>query len=177
MSRRHTADRAAAVHGQWMRHGWEEAADGATAVIELMRAHRIIVERTSDALHPLGLSFARYEILMLLAFTRRGSLSIGRLGRHLQVHTTSVTSAVDRLQEDGAVERVRCERDGRVVRAVLTGEGRVLAARATEVLNASVFGNLGLNAGDLSTLLAVLRALRANAGDFDVISDRGRKAG
>ena len=60
-----------------------------------------------------------------------------RMGSLLQVHPTSVTSAVDRLEKQGYVERrARSEDDRRVVLASITDAGRDVVERATAGLNA-----------------------------------------
>ena len=70
------------------------------------------MERIDAVLRPLDLTFARYEILRLLSFSQAGAMPMTRLGSLLQVHPTSVTSAVDRLERQGFVERMRREDDG-----------------------------------------------------------------
>jgi hypothetical protein len=84
------------AHAQWRAHGWDEAADGMAMVTSLARAHQLQMERIESVLRPYGLTFARYEVLRLLSFTRSQSMPMTRLGSLLQVHPTSVTSAVDR---------------------------------------------------------------------------------
>ena len=61
--------------------------------------------RIDAVLRPHDLTFARFEVLRLLAFTRSGGLPMGRLGALLQVHPASVTSAVRRLEAQGFVEQ------------------------------------------------------------------------
>ncbi len=155
-----------AARAQWVEHGWGEAADGMAAVTSLMRAHQIALARVESALRPLGVSFARYEVLMLLLFSRRGSLPMRTIGSRLQVHPTSVTNAVDRLARAALVTRSPSAEDRRAVLVALTPEGRALAEKATAALNDEVFGRLGLSAGETRTLLRVLTTLRSGAGDF-----------
>src|ERR1700759_2367877 len=81
--------------------GWSDAADGMAAVTSVMRAPQLMLASIDAVLRPLGLTFARYELLMLLQFSRHGSLPLAVIGSRLQVHPTSVTSAVDRLERDG----------------------------------------------------------------------------
>ena len=57
------------------------------------------------ALRPHNLTFARYEALVLLTFSRSGRLPMRVMGDRLQLHPTSVTNIVDRLQADGLVRR------------------------------------------------------------------------
>lgn len=158
-------DPIAEAHRQWRSHGWNAAADGMAMVTSVVRVHQLLMERIDAVLRPRGLTFARYEVLQLLTFTRAGRLSMTRLGSLLQVHPTSVTSAVDRLVAQGYVERQRSERDGRVILAVLTDEGRAAAAGATDELNAEVFTDPGLEATEVRSLTALLAGLRAAGGD------------
>lgn len=159
-------DPIAEAHRQWVAHGWAEAADGMAAVTSLVRAHQIVVRRIDAALKPLDLTFARYELLQLLSFTRTGALPMAKVGARLQVHPTSVTSAVDRLQTQGFVEREPDPSDRRSVLARITPAGRRVAARATTILNRDVFEQPGLNAEQLEQLMSACHALRAHAGDL-----------
>jgi DNA-binding MarR family transcriptional regulator len=124
------------------------------------------MQRIDSLLRPLGLTFARYEVLMLLSFSRTGALPMTRIGSRLQVHPTSVTSAVDRLESQGFVRRDPHPQDRRAVLASITDEGRRIAEKATAALNADVFARPGLTPEQTKSLLEVLTALRADAGDF-----------
>jgi DNA-binding MarR family transcriptional regulator len=151
---------------QWVSHGWATAADGMAAVTSIVRVQQIMMQRIDAVLRPLELTFARYEILTLLSFTKHGSLPMTRMGALLQVHPTSVTSAVDRLEAQAFVERVPHPSDRRAVLASITDSGRKRAATATISLNEEVFEQLGINQEQVNGLLAILRAIRTNAGDF-----------
>lgn len=153
---------------QWVDHGWGAAAEGMAAITSLMRAHQIALARVETALKPLGVTFARYEVLMLLYFSRRGSLPMKVIGSRLQVHPTSVTNAVDRLEDAGLVTRSTHPDDRRAILVALTPSGRRLAEEATAVLNAEVFSQPDLSAHDLAQLVDVLTRLRRSAGDFGV---------
>jgi DNA-binding MarR family transcriptional regulator len=91
---------------QWAEHGWDDAADGMAAVTSVMRAEQVFLARVDEALRPFKLTFARYEALMLLSFSRQGSLPLSKVGQRLQVHPTSVTNTIDRLEAQGFVRRV-----------------------------------------------------------------------
>jgi DNA-binding MarR family transcriptional regulator len=151
---------------QWIEHGWAEVADGMAAVTSIMRAQQLFLGRVDGVLRPYELTFARYELLMLLVFSRRGALPLSRIGARLQVHATSVTSAVDRLERQGFVRRRPHPTDGRTTLAELTDEGREVAGRATKALNEQVFASPGLADEQLRGLFDVLRELRSRAGDF-----------
>jgi DNA-binding MarR family transcriptional regulator len=160
-------DPIAMARQQWVDHGWGQAADGMAAVTSLMRAHQIALARVETTLKPLGVTFARYEVLMLLFFSRRGSLPMKVIGSRLQVHPTSVTNAVDRLEDAGLVTRSAHPEDRRAVLVALTPSGRRLAEEATAALNAEVFAKPDLSPGDLDQLVDVLTKLRRTAGDFE----------
>ena len=159
-------DPIARARQQWVEQGWGAAADGMAAVTSLMRAHQIVLARVEATLKPLGVTFARYEVLMLLWFSKRGSLPMKVIGSRLQVHPTSVTNAVDRLEDAGLVTRSTHPEDRRAMLVALTPTGRELAERATKALNAEVFERPDLADSDVEALVDVLTRLRRDAGDF-----------
>ena len=150
---------------QWVEHGWGEAADGMALVTSIARVQQLLMERIDAVLRPLDLSFARYEVLMLLSFSSSGQMPMSRMGSLLQVHPTSVTSAVDRLEKQGFVRRTRNADDRRQVLASITDDGREVAARGTEGLNREVFERPGIAGGELHQLFELLSTVRASAGD------------
>lgn len=160
------SDPIAGARDQWQAHGWGDAADGMAAVTSVMRAQQIMQARVTEVLRPFDLTFARYELLMLLTFSRRGSMPVKKASERLQVHPTSVTNAVDRLQAAGLVVRTPHPTDGRATLVQLTEDGRQTALKATEQLNAQVFSRPGLSPRRVSTLVSVLTDLRRDAGDF-----------
>jgi DNA-binding MarR family transcriptional regulator len=159
-------DPVAEARRQWQAHGWEDAAQGMAAVTSVMRAHQIMQARVDEVLRPLNLTFARYELLMLLHFSADGSMPVTKASRRLQVHPTSVTNAVDRLEAAALVARRPHPTDGRGTLIEITEAGRRLALVATERLNADVFSAPGLPARRAETLVSVLSDLRRAAGDF-----------
>ena len=107
------------------------AVDQMHAVTSLMRVQQLVLAELDEILRPHGLSFARYEALVLLTFSRTGELPLGKMGERLQVHPTSVTSIVDRLEAAGLVVRRRHPEDGRAVLAGITEAGRTVVEAAT----------------------------------------------
>ena len=135
-------------------------------VTSIMRLQQVFLARADAVLRPLGLTFARYEVLMLLSFSRRSALPLGKIGERLQVNAASVTNAVDRLEADGLVTRQQNPDDGRVTLATLTPSGRRTALDATAALNAQVFVDVGVPEPRLRRLFGLLAELRRAAGDF-----------
>ncbi|GGM58356.1 putative transcriptional regulator, MarR family protein [Micromonospora sonchi] len=159
-------DPIAEARRQWAAHGWAAAADGMAAVTSLMRAQQIALARVEAVLRPYGVTFARYEVLMLLYFSRVGSLPMAKIGKRLQVHPTSVTNAVDRLESADLVRRTPHPTDRRTTLVELLPKGRELAATATEELNTRVFAAPGLPPENVTALVTILAELRHEAGDF-----------
>jgi DNA-binding MarR family transcriptional regulator len=153
-------DPIAEARRQWEAHGWADAAPAMAAVTSVMRAQQLFLARVDEQLAPFGLTLARFELLRLLAFTRHGELPLGKLGERLQVHATSVTSAVNRLEAQGFVRREPHPTDGRTTLAAITPEGREAVEQATGVLNAEVFADIGLADRDVGRLFRLLEQVR-----------------
>src|ERR1700728_28468 len=157
-------DPIAEAHRQWAAR-WPEQADNMAAVTSVMRVQQLLLARVEDTLKPYGLTFAAYEALRLLAFTRSGALPMGKLGTRLMVHPAAVTNAIGRLEQRGLVQRQMSPADRRVVLAAITDDGRVLAEEATAALNQASFGLPGLTEEQAVQVTEVLRIVRAASGD------------
>ena len=136
------------------------------AVTAIMRVQQILLAQLDTALRPYGLTFARYEALVLLSFSRAGALPMSLIGQRLMVHPTSVTNTIDRLEQQGLVVRRPNPQDGRGTLAEITAAGRETMAQATADLMAADFGMSGYDAVQLEQISASLRGLRVAAGDF-----------
>jgi DNA-binding MarR family transcriptional regulator len=136
------------------------------AVTSIMRAHQILIAELDAMLRPFGITFSRYEALVLLVHSKNGSLPLSKIGERLQVHATSVTNVIDRLEAAGLVRREPNPRDGRGTLAVITDDGRKVADKATAEFNAARFAISAVPPADLDRLFEILRVLRVDAGDF-----------
>jgi len=148
---------------------WEKRfgpADAMAAVTSIMRAQQILLAELDGVLRPRGLTFARYEALVLLSFSRRGALPLRVIGERLMVHPTSVTNTIDRLEKQGFVRRRPNPSDGRGKLAEITPQGREVMAGSTADLMAARFGMGGYDTADLGEMFGLLRGLRVAAGDF-----------
>ncbi|WP_034268166.1 MarR family winged helix-turn-helix transcriptional regulator [Actinospica robiniae] len=137
------------------------------AVTSLMRAHQLVLAEVDAIVKPYGLTFARYEALVLLVFSRQGALPLSKIGERLQVHPTSVTNIVDRLEKSGLVTRRPNPLDGRGVLAEITDEGREMVEQATTDLMRADFGLAALSSTQHDSLFDTFRVLRHSAGDFE----------
>ena len=136
------------------------------AATSIMRAQQILLGELDALLRPYGLTFARYEALVLLTFSRRGALPLGVIGERLMVHPTSVTNIISRLERQQMVVRRPNPADGRGRLAEITDAGRDVVARATRDLMEAEFGLGGYEPGQLKEIFDLFRELRLAAGDF-----------
>ncbi len=158
-------DPIARARENWRAHGWA-APDAMAAVTTITRVHQVLMRRIEAVLRPLDLTFARYEVLVLLTFSRSGSLPLGKVGERLQVSPASVTNAIDRLEGSGFVTREPHPTDGRATLAGITPAGRAIVEQATASLTAERFGADGLDDPAARQLFDLLVTFRAEAGDF-----------
>jgi DNA-binding MarR family transcriptional regulator len=135
------------------------------AATSLARSHQIVLGRINSALSDFSLTFSRYEALALLSFARNGSMAMARMGERLQVHPTSVTSTIDRLERDGLVTRSAHPDDRRATLATLTKDGRNLLNEATSALEQIRWGMDDVADSRLSDLNHELTSVRSSAGD------------
>ncbi len=159
-------DPIAEAKANWTSAGWGDVADGMVAVTSVMRAHQILLARVESSLRPYDLTFSRYELLRLLAFSRNGALPITKASDRLQVHVTSVTHAIRRLEEAQLVRRLPHPTDGRTTLVEITELGRSTVEDATATLNREVFADVGMTSDQISGLVDAIHELRHNAGDF-----------
>jgi DNA-binding MarR family transcriptional regulator len=141
-------------------------AQGFSSLVSLIRAYSVAVRSIEVVLRPLGLNLSRYEVLLLLSFTRAGRLPTMRLRDLLMVHGSSVTYLVDKLEEAGLVERQADAGDGRVLLVCVTDAGRVLVDDASRALAAAGFGAFAaLDAARATQLIEILAHVRASGNE------------
>lgn len=148
---------------------WEQTwgpARAMRAATSVFRVQQILLGQFDAVLRPHDLTFARYEALVLLRFSRRGELPLKVMGNRLMVHPTSVTNTIDRLTASGYVQRRPNPADGRGVLAAITTSGREVVEAATTELRAIDFGLEQIEAAALEHVIAVLTQVRQGAGDF-----------
>ncbi|WP_047868509.1 MarR family winged helix-turn-helix transcriptional regulator [Nocardiopsis sp. RV163] len=152
------------AHDNWTRRWGPSPA--MAAVTSVMRAQQILIGELDGALKPFGLTFARYEALVLLTFSGSGSLPLGKIGERLMVHPTSVTNTIDRLEGQGFVRRRPNPSDGRGVLAEITDAGRRVTEEATGALLSIDFGLGCYSDEELWRMHEMFTRLRVDFGDF-----------
>ena len=132
----------------------------------IMRVQQLLLGDFDATAGRHGLTFARYEALVLLAFSQEGRLPMSKIGRRLMVHPTSVTNIIQRLVGQGLVERSPNPADGRGMLATITPAGRAVMDAVTTDLVASGFSLASLTPKEHEQLFLLLRKVRVAAGDF-----------
>jgi DNA-binding MarR family transcriptional regulator len=100
----------------------------------LVRVHASLVKELDaelEARH--GLPLTSYEVLRSLRKSPAGKLRMAELAEHALLSRSGMTRLIDRLEREGMVGRLSCDKDGRGCYAVLTEQGReaVDQARST----------------------------------------------
>ena len=127
--------------------------------VSVIHAQQLITTAIDRVLKPFELTFARYEVLMLLSFSKRGALPMTKIGERLLVHPTGITKLVDKLEARDLVRREPNPADRRGVLVRVTPAGRRLGRRASKVLADVRFG-VDLPDRDLQQLSELLGKLR-----------------
>jgi DNA-binding MarR family transcriptional regulator len=120
-----------------------------------LRAHARVERRLDEDLRSRhGLSLQEYETLLHLAEAPERRLRMGRLADSLLLSKSGVTRLVDRLVDDGLVERTSCSSDARGAEATLTtlGLGRLRAAAPTHLEGIRAYFFSAIETGDLATV-------------------------
>jgi DNA-binding MarR family transcriptional regulator len=143
---------------QWEVNGLAEP-QSMYAAVSLVRANQVVTTAIERALRPLGLTFARYEVLMLLSFAKSGALPITKIGERLLVHPTGITKLVDKLESSGLVRREPNPADRRGTLVRITPGGRRLGTEATHILTEMRFG-VDLPRTELDRLSGLLGRVR-----------------
>lgn len=147
----------------WERHIGE--AGPMRLATSIMRVQQLIISELDAAVRPFGITFARYEVLRLLSFSRRASLPLSTIGERLMVHPTSVTNAIDRLETQRLVTRTPDPDDRRRILAALTDDGQDVLDRSTKALMAIDFAVGALDHDDQQQAYRLLKSLRSQ--DFE----------
>jgi DNA-binding MarR family transcriptional regulator len=152
------------------REAWLGAGLGAELAMagtaSIMRAHRALLARNDATLRSFGLTFPRYEALVMLLFRPGHAVPMSRMSEWLMVHPTSVTNTIDRLEGQQLVRRVPHPTDRRALLVELTDAGRDLAQRVVKALADEGFGLDGLTDAEVRTLIDLLRKVRRAGGEF-----------
>lgn len=94
----------------------------------LMKAHEALRRHAEQHIHSLGIGFSDFQVLE--ALLHKGPTPVNEIGRRVRLTSGSITSAVDRLEAKGLVERQLDTADRRARVVHLTNSGRKLISCA-----------------------------------------------
>jgi DNA-binding MarR family transcriptional regulator len=136
--------------------------DPKTAIGGLISRVRVrLMDALDEELAPFDITASQYVILVNLA---NGADSASGLCKGVSYDPGAMTRMIDRLEKKGLVRRVRSPEDRRIVKLVLTEEGKAvypkLVASAVAVMNRKLHGFTRTEATQLEGLLQKILANR-----------------
>ena len=130
-------------------------------------AHARVSRRLDEELRAEhDVSFAEYDALLTIAQAPGRRIRMGLLAEEVLLSKSGVTRLVDRLVNDGLVERSTCSTDARGAEAVLTdlGLARLRAASRTHLRGISEHFLAVVDGGDLEPVERAMSAVARQAG-------------
>lgn len=135
----------------------------------LVEAYSRLEQRLGQAMESdTGLPHAWFEVLIRLARSADGQLTMGALADEIALTTGGVTRLIDRMQKTGYVERRPCPTDRRISFAAITDSGREVLDRAAPQHAQNlreIFADFSEQ--DLSTLDELLDRIRETTRSHD----------
>src|SRR5689334_20998309 len=130
----------------------------------LMKAHEALRLHADRHIRSLGIGFS--DFLALEALLHKGPLPVNEIGRLVHLTSGSITTAVDRLERKGMVERRNDPEDRRTRVVHLTAAGRKLIGCAfADHERALECAASGLTPAERGEAVALLKKLGLRAGE------------
>ncbi len=137
------------------------------AALNVLRTSDQLQIRSARLLREHGLTPSQYNVLRIL----RGEgkpLPILEIASRTITVVPAITGLIDRLEQAGFVNRLRCERDRRVIYVALTDHATTTLADLDEpllTLNRKLLGHL--SQAELKELIRLLEKVRERLGEAD----------
>jgi DNA-binding MarR family transcriptional regulator len=155
---------------EWSREHWiaggQPAPEQFTAMAAILRTHQAMTASIDATLRVYDLTRTGYLLMTTLQLSRDGTRPLGQLSRHLMVHPTTVTLALDQLEKRRLLKRKPHPTDRRTILATLTPAGRELLDKVTQDLADASFGLGGVDDKLAARVVSVLRQVRVRIGDI-----------
>ena len=145
----------------------DSAAANTALIGAVLQTQKLITRHLNFKLRALGLSFARYEVLVVLVTAER-PMPIKEIVRALSRHPTTIGSLVDGLQATRLAERTVNNDDRRSTLVTITDKGRAVTSSAAEAVEALTLADpevMHRLRADLQHLLAA--TLRPSDSELD----------
>jgi MarR family 2-MHQ and catechol resistance regulon transcriptional repressor len=131
----------------------------------LMKAHEALRQHAMQQIDSLGIGFSDFAALEVLL--HKGPTPVNEIGRLVRLTSGSITSAVDRLEQKGLVERRTDTADRRTRVVHLTGAGRKLISCAFADHEAAMERAAeGLGRAERAQVIALLKKLGLKAAEL-----------
>jgi DNA-binding MarR family transcriptional regulator len=103
----------------------------AEIIDNIRRIFYVLAEQSRKAEHETGLTGSQLWVIKLLAET--SPMKVTDLARRMYLHPATMVGLLDRLEAKGLVQRIRSDRDRRVVHIIITEPGQEIVRNAPEV--------------------------------------------
>jgi MarR family transcriptional regulator, organic hydroperoxide resistance regulator len=133
----------------------------------LYAAARAVVRAYGPLLADVGLTYPQYLVMMAMWGARGEAMTVGDVGRRVQLDTGTLTPLLKRLETAGHLRRRRDPGDERRVLLELTQQGWDLRERVAHVPG-DLFRTMKLDRGEIDVLRGLLSRLVDHLGDDDV---------
>src|SRR4051812_35475231 len=131
----------------------------------LMKAHEALRQHAEGHIHSLGIGFSDFAALEVLL--HKGPTPVNEIGRMVRLTSGSITTAIDRLERKGMVERRNDPGDRRARVVHLTAAGKKLIACAFADHEAAMeAATSGLTAGEKGAAVELLKKLGKRAEEL-----------
>lgn len=124
----------------------------------LYTASRAMAAVHRPLLESVGITYPQY--LVMLVLWEQGAVTVGRLGRAVQLETGTLSPLLKRLEGAGLITRIRQVEDERSVLVGLTPAGDALRSVAVDIQR-RITEATGLGPGEVAELRATLNGLTA----------------
>lgn len=129
-------------------------------LLEVGRIDRLVQALAQPHLAPFGLTYAGWQTLMALAYSKHRALPMTKLANRVGAHPTTLTRTIDRLVRLGYVQRVRKAADRRVTVIEILPDGEKARDAVLQARDAAQFDLDGVPESHLGDLVDLLREVR-----------------
>jgi MarR family 2-MHQ and catechol resistance regulon transcriptional repressor len=128
----------------------------------LMKAHRTLQRLATRSIESSNVGLSDFAVMEMLL--HKGPQPVNEIGRHIELTSGAITTAVDRLQSLGLVTREAHPDDRRTRIVRLTAQGKEQASRVfASHKTAMDLAASGLSKAERATLIQMLRKLGTSA--------------
>ncbi len=133
------------------------------AMLAVMKTADLVRRSIAAILEPHGVTLQQYNVLRILRGAGPKGLPTLSIGQRLIEETPGITRLLDRMESHGWVTRLRCDKDRRVVYAIISPRGLDLLGGIDPALEKFNHSALPLmTEAQLDQLVALLELARAD---------------